>query len=313
MALGGWAGAAVAQANVQRVGMLFLKSQEFSRQWYASFYRRLEGEGWIEGKNIAFVFTSARDDPSRYAEGAAELVRQQVDVIFADSAPAVRAAHMATRTIPIIGQDFTADPVAAGYATSVNRPGGNVTGVFLDAPEIAGKWIELLQSIVPGLSRAVALWDPSPGDTHLRAVQGAARAAGIQLQVVEARKPDEIDKAAAPIAAARPQALIVVPSPMLYLESARVARLATRNRLPATSMAPRFAEEGGLVSYGPDQSSAYERSAALVASVLRGVKPADLPIERPAKVVLLINQSAARKLNLKIPSSVLTRADRVIQ
>jgi len=313
MVVAGWAGSTWAQTNIPRVGMLFLKTEQVSRQWHTAFYRQLKSQGWTEGKNIAFVYASAHDDPSRFAEAAADLVRQRVDVIFADSAPAVRAAYAATRVIPIIGQDFTTDPVAAGYAESVGRPGGNLTGVFLDAPEISGKWVDLLKSIVPGLSRAVAVWDPSAGDTHLRALQRAASAGGLQLHVLEVRKPEDIDKAASSTIAGRPQAVIVVPSPIMYLESARVARLAMKQRLPATSMAQQFAEQGGMLAYGPEQDSAYQRCAALVGSILGGAKPGDLPIERPAKFALVVNLKAAKALNLKIPDSVLARADRVIR
>jgi putative ABC transport system substrate-binding protein len=303
----------MAEANVRRLGMLFLKSEEVSRQYQAVFYRRLASLGWIEGKNVVFVYASARGDPARFPEAAAELVRQRVDVIYADSAPAVRAAHEATRTLPIVGQDFTTDPVAAGYAESVSRPGGNLTGVFLDAPQISAKWMELLRSVIPGLSRAVALWDPSAGDTHLRAVQSAARAAGVQLHVLEVRRPEDIDRAASSSIPGQPQALIVIPSPIMFLESARVGRFAKKQRLPATSMAQQFVEHGGVLAFGPDQASAYERCAALVSNVLGGAKPAELPIERPAKFDLVVGVRAAKELGLKIPDPVLARADRVIR
>lgn len=192
----GWVGDTWARGQVPRVGMLVFGTEEVARQRDLPFYRKLKSQGWNEGKNVAFVYASAHSDPSRYDEAAVELVRSQVDVIVADSAPATRAAHAATRAIPIVGMDYTTDPVAAGYAESVGRPGGNLTGVFLDAPEFSGKSIDLLKSIVPGLSRAVALWDPSPGDTHLRALQRAARAAGVQLRILEVRRLEDVDNAA---------------------------------------------------------------------------------------------------------------------
>jgi putative ABC transport system substrate-binding protein len=311
--LAGWVSTAAAQTRPMRLGILFMNSEEDSRQYQRAFFRRLASLGWIEGKNVVFFFASARGDPARFPEAASELVRQRVDVIYADSAPAVRAAHAATRTVPIVGQDFTTDPVAAGYAESVNRPGGNLTGVFLDAPQISAKWMELLTSVIPGLSRAVALWDPSAGDTHLRAVQDAARAAGVQIQVLEVRRPEDIDNAASSNIAGQPQALIVIPSPIMYLESARVGRFAMKQRLPATSMAQQFAEQGGVLAFGPEQASNYERCAALVSSVLGGAKPGELPIERPAKFDLVVNVRAAKKFGLKVPDHVLARADRVIR
>jgi putative ABC transport system substrate-binding protein len=311
---GGWSSNDWAQTKTPRVGVLFFhQAEEVARRWHEPFHRLLKSQGWTEGKNVAIVYASAhRGDPSRFAEGAAELVRLRVDVIFADSAPALRAAYAATRTIPIVAIDFTTDPVAAGYAESYGRPGGNVTGVFLDAPEFSGKWLELLKAMVPGLSRVVALWDPSPGEAHLRAVEGRAHSSGLELQVLEVRKPEEIDRAGSAMRG-RPQALIALPSPMMHAESARVAKLAIKQRLPATSWARPFAEAGGLVSYGPDATSTYERCAALVGRILSGAQPADLPIERPAKFELVVNLKAAKALNLTVPDSVLAQADKVIR
>ena len=304
-----WSGFSNAQGKLPRVGILAYDSTDVTLE---PFKRALRSQGRIEGENVAFVSASARRDPSRFAEAAEELVRLKVDVIFADGAPAVRAAYRATRTIPIVGQDFTTDPVAARYAKSYARPGGNLTGFFLDAPEFSGKWVDLLRSVVPGLSRVVVLWDPSPGDAHLRAVQAIAPSFGIQLQVLEVRKPEEIDTIAAAFRG-RPQALIILPSPMMYLETARLAALATKQRLPATSMARAFAEAGGVLAYGPDQAEAFERCATSVLRILSGTNPANLPIERPTRFGLVVNLKAAKTLNITIPESVLTLADKIIR
>jgi putative ABC transport system substrate-binding protein len=276
------------------------------------FRRALAEKGWIEGKNLLFEQRTAPGDPPRFAEAADELVRLKVDVIWATNAPMVRAAYAATRTIPIVANDFTTDPVAEGYVESYGRPGGNLTGVFLDAPDFAGKWFELLKAIVPGLSRVAVLWDPSPGPTHLRAVQSAARAFGAQIQVVEVRKPDDIGRA---FSAFRgdPQALIILPSPMTYVQSERLAKLTITHRLPAAAMFRLFAEGGGAVAYGPDLASAYERSGILAAKILGGTKPADLPIERPSKFELVVNLKTTKALGLTVPESVLYRADDVIR
>jgi putative ABC transport system substrate-binding protein len=300
-----------AQQQIPRVGVFHLGPKDAERWSDEPFLRALGSHGWIEGKSVAFAHATL-DDPSRYPEAVAELVRLKVDVILADSAPAVRAAFAATRTIPIVAQDFTTDPVAEGYAENYGRPGKNVTGTFLDAPEFSGKWLELLKAMIPGLSRAAVLWDPSPGDTHLRALRGIASSLGLQLQVLEVRKPGDIDAATSAFRG-RPQALIILPSPMMYVESRRLADLAARLRLPATSMARAFADEGGLVSYGPDLASTYERSAALVGRILLGAKPGELPIERPTKITLVVNLKAAKSLGLTIPESVLARADKVIR
>jgi putative ABC transport system substrate-binding protein len=310
-----WHGDSWGQAKTPRIGILTfvaVTDDPTLQLWFEPFRRTLASQGWIEGKNVLFEYRSAENDLSRLAAATAELVALKVDVIWAPNAPSVRAAYAATRTIPIVGQDFTSDPVAEGYAESYSRPSGNVTGVFLDAPEFAGKWFELLKAIVPGLSRVVVLWEPSPGPTHLQAVQNTARALGIQLQVLEVHKPEDIDRAFATLRG-RPQALIILPSPMIYTQSTRLGKLALKYRLPGTSMARLFADAGGLVAYGPELISAYERGAALVAKVLAGAKPAELPVERPTKVQLVVNLKTAKALGLTIPESILLRADEVIR
>lgn len=311
----GWADEGSGQRKLLRVGVFgFIAPTDDStlREWFDPFRRTLADQGWIEEKNIVFEYRSALGDPSRLAGAAAELVQLKVDVIFASGAPMARAAYAATRTIPIVAQDFTTDPVAEGYVESYGQPGGNVTGVFLDAPEFAGKWFELLSNMVPGLSRVAVLWDPSPGTAHLQAVKSVARSLRIQLQVVEVRRPDDLDKAFSAFRG-RPQALIILPSPMTYVQSDQLASLATKHRLPATSMARRFAEAGGTISYGPDLASASERSAIFVARILGGAKPAELPVERPTKVQLVVNLKTAKALGLTIPSPILYRADEVIR
>jgi putative ABC transport system substrate-binding protein len=274
--------------------------------------RALAGHGWTEGRTVSFELRDARGDASRFGAIAAELVRLKVDLIWADSAPALRAAYAATRTIPIVAFDFTTDPVADGYAQSYGRPGGNVTGVFLDAPELSGKWLELLKATVPDLSTVAVLWDPSAGDAHARGLQAVAASFGVQLEIIEVRKPEQIDAVASAFQA-RLQALIILPSPMTFAENARLARLAMKQRLPATSIFRQFTEEGGLITYGPEQVSILERGAGQVTRILRGAKPGDVPIERPTKFELVVNLKAAKALNLTIPESVLARADRVIR
>jgi putative ABC transport system substrate-binding protein len=307
----GRAGDSWAQTKIARVGILTVDAVTVWK-WAEPFRRTLADQGWIEGRTASFEMRSAGGDPPHYAEAAAELVGLRVDVIWATNAPATRAAYEATHTIPIVAADLTNDPIAAGYIESYSRPGGNLTGVFLDAPGFAGKWLELLKAILPGLSRAVVLWDPGPGAAHLQAVQGAARSFGVQLQVIEIRKPEDIDRAPSAFRG-RPQALIILPSPMTYVQSERLAKLALKHRLPATSMFRQFAEAGGAVSYGPDQASAYERCAVLVAKVLGGAKPGELPVERPTKFELVVNLKTARALGLTIPDSVLLGADQVIR
>lgn len=311
----GWAAESWAQTQLPRVGILSyfpFADDPALALWFEPFRRGLADRGWIEGKNVLFELRSAQNDPSRFAESAADLVALKVDVIWAASAPTVRAAYAATRSIPIVAQDFTTDPVAEGYVERYSRPGGNVTGVFLDAPEFAGKWFEFLRAMIPDLSRVVVLWDPSPGPTHLRAVQSAARAFGMQVQVLEIHKLEDIDRAFTGLRG-RPQAIVILPSPMLFVQSGRLAKLALKYRLPGISMARLFADDGGLVAYGPDLTSASERSAALVAKILGGAKPGNLPVERPTKVQLIVNLKTAKTMGITIPQSILLRADEVIR
>ena len=310
----GWTAETWGQTKLPRVGILNYgaTTDDEAKQWVEPFRRKLADQGWIEGRRVAFEYRRAVGDPSKLAEAAAELVRLKVDVIYADSAPTVRAARAATSTTPIVAQDLTTDPIAEGYIESYGRPGRNITGVFLDAPGFSGKWIELLKAVVPGLSRAGVLWDPSPGPAHLQVVKALARSSGLQLQVIEVTKPADLAKAFSAFRG-RPQALIILPSPMMYIQSEQLAKLTLKHRLPATSMAPAFADAGGLIAYGPEDSPLDERCAALVAKILGGAKPADLPVERPTKFKLIVNQKTAKALGLIIPQSILLQADEVIR
>jgi putative ABC transport system substrate-binding protein len=311
----GWTEQAWGQADVRRVGILTFAATTDEPRLEAAlkvFRQTLADRDWIEAKNVSFEYRSARSDPSQFAKAAAELVGLNVDVIMATSAPAVRAAYAATRTIPIVAIDYTTDAIAEGYVQNYARPGGNVTGVFLDAPEFAGKWFELLKVIVPNLSRVSVLWDPSPGTTHLQAVRSVARLLEIKLQILEVRKPEDIGTAFAALRG-RPQAVILLPSPMIHAQSARLARLALKHRLAATSMALEFARAGGVLAYGPELTSTYERNAVLVAKILSGSNPAELPMERPTKVHLVVNLKTAKTLGITVPQSILLRADEVIR
>jgi putative ABC transport system substrate-binding protein len=308
-------GDGLAQAKVARVGILSFSAIERDPNLQAVmpvFQRALASRGWIEGKNVTFVYRDAGRDPARFAAAAVEMTRANVDLIFATSAPALRAAHAATETIPIVAGDFTTDPVAEGYIESYGRPGGNITGVFLNAPEFAGKWFEILRAMVPDLSRVSVLWDPGPGTTHLQAVRSVAASSGVKLQVLEVKKPADLDSAFSALSG-RPQALILLPSPMIYNQSARLARLASEHKLLAVSMAREFADAGGLLAYGPERASAWERAAVFVARILEGSDPAVLPVEQPIKIQLVVNMNTARMLGVSIPESVFLRADEVIE
>jgi putative ABC transport system substrate-binding protein len=311
----GWTGESWGQANVRRVGILMADvdlNSDLALQYLEPIRRILADRGWTEGQNILLEIRKPTGEPPQYADAAGELVRMKVDVIWATNAPAVRAAYAATRDIPIVAWDLTTDPVKAGYIVRLAQPGGNLTGVFLDAPEFAGKWVELLKAMIPGLSGVDVLWDPGPGMAHLNAVEKVAATFGVSLKVIEVHKPADIDRAfASKRRGAR--ALIVLPSPMLYFQSVHIARQALKNHLIATSMFSLFAEAGGTMAYGPDTVLANESCAVLVAKILGGAKPGDLPVERPSKFKLVVNLKTAKALGITIPQSVLLRADEVIR
>jgi putative tryptophan/tyrosine transport system substrate-binding protein len=303
-----------AQERLPRVGVLSIvpATQRPLAAWVNAAREALAQQGFIEGKTVTYVFRDARGDPENFSSAATELVRQKVDVIYAISAAAIRTAHAQTKSIPVVGTDYTNDPVAVGYAKSYARPGGNVTGVFVDAPEFSAKWLELMREIVPNLTRTAALWDPSPGDTHVRALESVGRTFGLQLQIVQVRRPQDIESAGDAFSN-QPQALVVLPSPMFYVETARLAKLTHAQRLPATAMGPEFADAGGLLAYGPNDIWSSGRVGMMVAKILRGAKAGDLPIERPLKFDLVLNLKTAKLLGLKIPQTVIERADRVIR
>jgi putative ABC transport system substrate-binding protein len=305
----GWTAESWGQAKLPRVGIVANRIQD---PMFEVAERALASRGWINGKTVALEYRITGGDAVRIANATTELVGLKVDVLYCWSAPALRAAYAATHTIPIVAIDLTTDPVAAGYAESYRHPGRNVTGAFLDAPGIAAKWLELLKTIVPRLSRVAVVWDPAPGQVHLRAVQGAARSLGVEIQVLEVHKPEDIEKAFAAFRD-RTQAAILLPAPLLYANNATSAAVAKKRRVPAIGLWREFTEAGGAISYGPYQPENIERSAALVASILGGSKPGDLPIERSTKFEFILNLKTIEALGITIPQSVLLQADEVIR
>ena len=305
-----WTGASWAQAKIPRVGIILPTAPD--QRFIGPFYQTLREHGWVEGKTVAFEVRDAGGDPTQLPGLAAELVRLKVDVLFPVGPPAVRAAFAASRDIPIVAHDLENDPVAAGYAQTYGRPGGNLTGLFLDSPDLAGKWLELLKTLVPGLSRVVVLWDSTSGPVPLDAVRNAAPKLGVKLQVLEIRTPEDINGVPSAFRG-HPQAMIVLPSPVMWVQSARLAQLAKKHLLPATSMFVPFADAGGMLAYGPEIAATSEMCAVLVAKILSGAKPGDLPIERPSKFEFVLNLKTARDLHLTVPDTILLRADRVIE
>jgi len=270
--------------------------------------------GYVEGKNIGFEYRWAEGREERLPSLATDLVRIKVDVIVASGgAPAVRATMRATTAIPIV-MLVGPDPVEAGLVASLARPGGNVTGLTYQIDELPGKWLELLKETVPKLSRVAALWDPGNGEGMLNISERAARSLGLQLQALKVGRPDDYASAFAEARKRRAQAVVVLGSPFNYANRERIVALAAKHRLPAMYDQRDFVVgSGGLMSYGPDFYALFRRGATYVDKILKGARPADLPVERPTRFELVINMKAAKALGLKIPQSVLLRADRVIE
>jgi putative ABC transport system substrate-binding protein len=303
--------------KVSRVGYLSTGSGTSSYlRPLEAFRQGLRELGWVDGQNIVIEYRWAEGHPDRLPGLADELVRLKVDVIAASPTPAALAAKNATPTIPIVGMGLT-EPVAVGLIASLARPGGNVTGVAysFDA-NIVGKQLELLKGVVPQVRRVAVLLNPGSSPAlplTISSLKAAARPLGLQLQLHEARAPSDFDDAFAAMAKARAGALLVTGDPMFFLQRARLADLALNRRLPAMSTQEQWVEAGGLISYGPSLPDLWRRAAAYVDRILRGAKPADLPVEQPTKFELVINLKTAKALGLTIPPSLLARADQVIE
>jgi len=283
-----------------------------------AFLQGLRELGHVEGRNLVIEYRDAQGKPERFPALAAELVALRVDVIVSTGGTAgALAAKRATTALPII---FTGvgDPVRDGLVASLAQPGGNVTGLSLAATDLVGKWMELLKQAVPGAARIAFLMKPDamPDTTrkdYVKAADAAARALGVQLQVVEARGPQEFDRAFSSMTRVRAGGLMVLATPVYENERRRLADLALKNRLPAVFSLPTFVEAGGLMSYGANLPDLFRRTAGYVDKILKGTKPGDLPVEEPTKFDLVINLKTARALGLTMPQSLLGRADQVIE
>jgi putative ABC transport system substrate-binding protein len=301
--------------KIYRVGILTNKASDSveARLWQA-FRSGLRERGWIEGQNILIEFRAAEGNTARLPELAADLVRLKVDLIVARASIFVQPAKEATSSIPIVFLTH-ADPVGTGHVASLARPGGNITGLAILMTDLAPKGLELLISAVPVAKRIAVLWNPdTPSHTPaLKAMEEAGRTLRVQLQAVGARSAAELESAFAAMARARAQAILVLGATIFIAERQRVAELAIKHRLPTMSMLKDVVDAGGLMSYSPNYDDLYRRGAIYVDKILKGAKPAGLPVEQATKFELVINLKTAKALGLTIPQSLLQRADEVIQ
>ncbi len=300
--------------KVPRIGLLSPFSPSVTARWHEAFRQGLRDLGWVEEKNISIEYRYAEGRADRLPDLAADLVRLKVDVIVASVNTDALAAKKATRAIPIVVAS-AGDPVALGLVESLARPGGNVTGLSQIAPELAGKRLELLKEIVPRLSRLAVLWNPQGTTSPLswREIQLPARELGLQLHSLEAGSLNDFNKAFEEATKSRAGALAIMPDPLFAGNLKRIAELAAKSRLPSIFHLAEFVNSGGLVAYGVDRSDMFRRAATYVNKILKGGKPADLPVEQPTKFELVINLKAAKQIGLTIPPNVLARADRVIK
>jgi putative tryptophan/tyrosine transport system substrate-binding protein len=300
-------------AKIYRLG--YLSAGTHNPRLYDFFQRGLKELGWIEGQNIAIERRYAEGQPDRLPDLARELVALKIDLIVASPTVPALAARNATDTIPIVGIGFD-NPLQHGLAANLARPGGNVTGLsYAVGPEIFGKDLELLKELVPGLT-AVAVVSNPEGPNHgisVENIRTAARSLGVDVQLFEVRRAENFDDVFAEIAHRRMQATLIIGDPMYGVHQTKLTELALRYRLPAMHTNRVHVENGGLMCYGPSFPDLWRRAASYVDKILKGAKPADLPIEQPTKFELIINLKTAKGLGLQVPPTLLTRADEVIE
>jgi putative ABC transport system substrate-binding protein len=279
----------------------------------SAFRESMSELGYVEGRNLAIDYRLAEGRTDRLPELAAELIGLRVDVVIALGPAALEAAKARTATVPIVASDLESDPVAAGFVASLARPGGNMTGTFLDQAEISGKWLELLKTAIPKLSRVAVLWDSTTPSHQLKALKMGAPALAVTLQTLAVCGPEDLQGVFTAAARQHAQGVVILSSPLMLRSGARLADLAATMRLPTVSMFRQNAVAGCLMSYGPSLAERYRRIGSFAARILKGAKPADLPIERPMTFELVINLKTAKALGLTIPHTLLLRADEVIE
>ena len=298
--------------SMLRIGLLWPGASAPAPPRMDAFRQGLRESGLVEGRDVVIELRYAQGGLQQLPELAAELVRLKVDVFQASGDLAPRVAQQATATIPIVA--FSDDILGAGLIATLSRPGANTTGLTILSPELSAKRMEVLRELVPGrISRVAALWDPTTGTSQVTLTESAAQSLNIKLQILEVRRGDELAGVFETARKEQAEALNVFSSPFLASLYREIIDLAAKHRLPAIYQWKEHAEAGGLVSYGPSLVELWRQAAIIVAKILRGAKPADLPVEQPTKFELIVNARTARALGLDIPATLLARADEVIE
>jgi putative ABC transport system substrate-binding protein len=303
--------AAMTAGKIARVGLLTLSFPDQAVGRFAAFRDGMSELGYLENQNIAYEVRFAEGRIDRLAGLVRELLQANVDVIVPAGYPAIRAVQKETKTLPIVVA-IMSDPVEEGFAASYARPGGNLTGLAFQDADLTTKRLEILKEVVPSLSRVAVLWDPGMPASLLNATESAAHALGLTLEMLPIGDSLELDKAFDAVSGSKAQAVFQVASPRFSAQRGPIARLAIEKGLPSACEQREFSISGCLVSYGPSFNAMYRRSAFYVDKILKGAKPADLPIEQPTKFELVFNLRTAKALSLSIPPALLSRADEVI-
>jgi putative ABC transport system substrate-binding protein len=301
-------------AKINRIGFISPASSSSMASRIAAFNAELRDLGYVEGRNMAMEYRWGEGKDSNLARFAAELVDLNLDVIVVHGVAAAQAVRKASSTIAVICFGC-GDVLSTGLVSKLSRPDGNITGTTIVAPDLAGKRLQLLQQAVPKLALLGVLWnrDNPVATQELKETEEAARSLGVEIQSKGIRQANDLEAAIASMSKSHADAMVVLSDAMLYGKRAEIAALAIANQLPATSFAAEFARAGGLMAYGPDLIALSRRAATYVDKILKGAKPADLPIEQPTKFELSVNLKTARALQLTVPSSLLVRADEIIE
>jgi len=296
-----------------RIGFLFPGPEAVAVGRNALLLEGLRSVGFDTPGQAILITRATGGDPARLAPMVADLIASGIDVLVPLGPQTVRAARAVTSTIPIVTFDLESDPVESGLLASLARPGGNVTGVFLDFPNFSTVWLQLLKEAVPGLAKLVVLWDPSTATVQTTAVAAAAKRINVAIEVLQVEAAGDLGAVFEAASGRHPDALLLLSSPIMSVFSKQMAELTLQYRLPAISLFANFARSGGLMAYGPDLDALYRKAGALVGKVLKGAHPADLAAERPDRFELVLNVKTATALGLAIPNLLLARADEVIE
>ncbi len=295
------------------VGYLHPGFSESVSPGFAALHQGLRDLGYIVGDNVKIEARWARGRPETLPQLTRDLVQLRADVLVVTARPSIEAARAVTSELPIVANDLESDPIASGFIENLARPGGNLTGFFLDAPDLCSKWLQQLREILPGVRKIAVLWDSTTGRYQLDAIRAAAKTLSIDVQVMEYRNSEEMLTALDLGLKEKPQAVVQLGSPLANQAGQPVAETLLAHRIPGLSQFRSFPDAGGLMSYGPDLLNLYRHLATYVVKILRGARPAELPIDRPTKFDLVINLKTAKALGLDMPATLLGSADQVIE